>query len=68
MSIREVLFEITAVGALIRVAALDPATNTEVIVFGPRVHAVEALKRAAVRKLHWRLERLAPSTVKRKCP
>ncbi len=35
---REVLFEFTAVGAVMKVAAIDAATGIEVMVMGP-VHA-----------------------------
>lgn len=46
---REVLFECRRIGALIRIAAIDPATNTEVVVAGP-AHAGEAVLKAMARR------------------
>jgi hypothetical protein len=53
---REVLFEFTAVGAVMKVAAIDAATGIEVTVMGP-VHASRAdLQKLALGKLRRRLE------------
>jgi hypothetical protein len=53
---REVLFEFTAVGAVMKVAAIDAATGVEVTVMGP-VHASRAdLQKLALGKLRRRLE------------
>lgn len=54
---REVLFEFTAVGTVMKVAAIDAATGIEVTVMGP-VHAARAdLQKLALAKLRRRLER-----------
>jgi len=53
---REVLFEFTAVGAVMKVAAIDVATGVEVMVMGP-VHASRAdLQMLALGKLRRRLD------------
>jgi hypothetical protein len=52
----EVLFEFTAIGAVMKVAAIDAATGIEVTVMGP-VHATRAdLQKLALAKLRKRLE------------
>jgi hypothetical protein len=52
---REVLFEFTAIGNVVKVAALDAATGIEVTVMGP-AHAARAdLQRLALAKLNARL-------------
>jgi hypothetical protein len=48
---REVLFEFHRIGNAVRVAALDPATNTEVSLLGPPGCGEAALKRVALGKL-----------------
>jgi hypothetical protein len=53
---REVLFEFTAVGAVMKVAAIDAVTGIEVTVMGP-VHASRAdLQKLALGKLRRRLQ------------
>jgi hypothetical protein len=53
---REVLFEFTAVGAVMKVAAIDAATGIEVTVMGPS-HASRAdLQKLALAKLRRRLD------------
>ena len=57
---REVFFEFTVIGAVVKVAAIDAATGTEVSVIGP-VNAAQAdLEQLAVGKLKARLAREAP--------
>jgi len=52
---REVLFEFTPVGSVVRVAAIDAATGIEVVVMGP-VRATRAdLQKLALAKLKRRL-------------
>ena len=51
----EVYFEFTAVGAVVRVAAIDAATGVEVIVMGPASASAADLKRLALAKLKARL-------------
>ncbi len=52
---REVYFEFTQVGSVVRVAAIDAATNVEVVVMGPANAAQGDLKRLALQKLEARL-------------
>ncbi len=54
---REVYFEFTAVGASVRVAAIDAATGVEVSVVGPASAARFDLQRLALAKLNARLNR-----------
>ena len=55
---REVLFEFTAVGAVVKVVAIDAETGIEVAVMGP-AHASRAdLQKLAVAKLKRRLSTL----------
>jgi hypothetical protein len=51
----EVIIEMRPVGAVVRVAAVDVATGTEVIVFGPATAPQRALEELAVAKLRRRL-------------
>lgn len=53
----EVLIEVRRIGALVRVAAIDPATGTEVSVPGPAHGDLEALTHVAIRKLSYVLAR-----------
>ncbi len=59
--IGEVLYEIRAIGGALRVAAIDPRTNVEVVICGPAGQGTEALKRIAARKLARRIARSDPS-------
>ncbi len=52
---REFIFEFVTVGDSVRVAAVDVATGTEVVVFGPVHTAQSDLQRLAARKLIRRL-------------
>ncbi len=54
---REVYFEFTALGASVRVAAIDAATGVEVSVVGPANAARFDLQRLALAKLTARLNR-----------
>ena len=58
---REVYFEFTAVGASVKVAAIDALTGVEVSVVGPAGAARFDLQRLALAKLKARLERGEPS-------
>ncbi|WP_029006707.1 DUF6898 family protein [Azospirillum halopraeferens] len=53
----EVLFEFVRVGNYLKVSAIDPATAIEVSVAGPVTGSRELLKRTAVNKLRYVLER-----------
>ena len=52
-----VILEFSRIGATVRVAALDPATLTEVVIQGPAAAGEAALRGAALRKLAYVLER-----------
>lgn len=54
----EVLFETRQIGHQMRVAAIDPRTGTEVVVFGPVAAGSKGLQAMAARKLVLRLQRL----------
>ncbi len=47
----EVLFEMRRVGRSVRVAAIDPITQTEVILVAPAKLSVDDMMRVAARKL-----------------
>ena len=53
---REVLFEFTAVGAVLKVAAIDAATGIEVTVMGPASASRADLRKLALAKLRKRLD------------
>lgn len=52
----EILFEFRPLGRSVRVSAIDPATDTEVIVIGPAGSGEAGLRRVAARKLLYVLE------------
>jgi hypothetical protein len=51
----EVIIEMRPVGAGVRVAAIDVASGTEVVVFGPATAPQRALEELAVNKLKRKL-------------
>ncbi len=53
----DVIIEFHQVGAYVKVSAVDTATYTEVSIVGDPTRSEEALKRAAIRKLEYVLER-----------
>ncbi len=53
----DVIFECTRLGTIIRVAAMDPATLTEVVLQGPAALGEAALCRTALQKLAFVLQR-----------
>ncbi len=53
VDLREVLFEMYQVGNSIRIVAIDPITNTEVVVVGSPYMSMYSLKINAVRKLKY---------------
>jgi hypothetical protein len=59
MSGREVLFEMSRIGAQIKVVAIDATTGTEVAVVGPASLPLQALKQQAVNRLTYVLKRKA---------
>ncbi len=52
-----VIIEFHHVGAYVKVSAVDTATYTEVSIVGDPTRGEEALKRAAIRKLEFVMER-----------
>jgi len=50
---REILYEFTAVGDVVRVSAVDAGSGVEVTVFGPATAGESALRQTARRKLDW---------------
>ena len=53
MSIKEYLFEFNLVGAYVKVSAIDPITNTEVSIVGDTNLSKSELKRVAIKKLEY---------------
>ena len=51
----EVIIEMRPVGSVVRVAAVDVASGTEVVVFGPATTPPRALEELAIAKLKRRL-------------
>lgn len=51
----EVLFEMTAIGSQLRVAAIDGATGTEVVVIAPSTASQKQIETLAIAKLRRRL-------------
>ncbi|MFV3131040.1 DUF6898 family protein [Niveispirillum sp. KHB5.9] len=54
---RDVLIEFHAVGNIVRVSAIDPVTNTEVIIQGPASAGKPVLARNALAKLNYVLRK-----------
>lgn len=59
----EIYLEFQTVGKQVRVTAIDAASGTEVVVFGPHTASQTDLKNLAVRKLQRRLEREEPAVL-----
>ena len=57
---REILFEFTAVGAVVKVSAIDAETGVEVSVMGPAGAAQADLRRLAASKLMAKLSGRPP--------
>ena len=47
------------IGTVMRIAAIDPVSGTEVVIQGPAAGDPIALERLALRKLAWALDRAA---------
>jgi hypothetical protein len=52
----DVYFEFTAIGRTVKVAAIDAATGTEVVVMGPSTASKADLQQLALAKLRARLK------------
>ncbi|MBL41334.1 MAG: hypothetical protein CMM49_01595 [Rhodospirillaceae bacterium] len=57
MSIKEYLFEFNWVGAYVKVSAIDPVTNIEVSIVGASNTNEVELKRIAINKLEYVIEK-----------
>jgi hypothetical protein len=57
---REVYFEFVAIGASVKVTAIDSVTGTEVSIVGPAAAPKSELQRVALAKLKARLAREQP--------
>jgi hypothetical protein len=54
---REVLFEVTPSGSIVKVTAIDAETGIEAVIQGPVSAGQHALKQAALKKLVYLLEK-----------
>lgn len=59
LAVREVIIEFHRVGSYVKVSAVDPRTLIEVAIVGDPAVGEAALKRAAVRKLEYVMNRKA---------
>lgn len=50
---REIIFEFHTVGTLVRVAAMDTKTLTEIVIQGPKSASEDILKRNAMKRLEY---------------
>lgn len=50
---REVIFEFTVVGTMVRVCAIDTLSGTEATIIGPANESRQALERVALQKLRY---------------
>ena len=55
--LNEVLFEFIPQGNYIKVIAVDPISNTEIVLVGDRRSGKQMLERAAVQKLQYVIEK-----------
>ncbi len=60
----EVIFEITTIGDVQRVAAIDVATGVEVVIQAPANAALADVRALALRKLEWALADTPPPAPK----
>lgn len=51
----EVIVEMRPIGSVVRVAAVDVATGTEVVIMGPASASARSLEEVAIAKLKWKL-------------
>jgi len=55
--LEEVYFEMTKIGTVMRVAAVDAATGIEVVIQGPASYSPASLKKTALAKLRYVIEK-----------
>ncbi|MBO6782812.1 MAG: hypothetical protein JJ899_06010 [Alphaproteobacteria bacterium] len=60
------IFEFFAVGNSVKVCAVDPRTGTEVVIVGPVNAGEAALRKAAMAKLSYILEKDRPQPLNRR--
>ncbi len=60
-----VIFEFSAVGNAVKVCAVDPDTGLEVSIVGPANAGEEALRRTAMSKLRYMLDKRQPAPLGR---
>ena len=65
MGLGNVIFEFSAVGNAVKVFAVDPDTGLEVSIVGPANAGEEALRRTAMSKLRYMLDKRQPTPLKR---
>jgi hypothetical protein len=61
-----VIFEFSAVGNAVKVCAVDPDTGLEVSIVGPANAGEEALRRTAMAKLRYMLDKQQPAPLDRR--
>lgn len=61
-----VIFEFSAVGNAVKVCAVDPRSGLEVSIVGPVTAGEEALRRTAMSKLRYILEKQQPKPLDRR--
>jgi len=61
-----VIFEFSAVGNAVKVCAVDPDTGLEVSIVGPANAGEEALRRTAMAKLRYMLDKRQPAPLDRR--
>lgn len=54
----EVFFEFIPIGNFVKVTAIDPVTMTEVSIIANRNLSKELMKKNAINKLKWKIEKL----------
>jgi len=65
LGLGNVIFEFSAVGNAVKVCAVDPDTGLEVSIVGPVSAGEDALRRTAMSKLQYMLEKRRPPPMKR---
>ena len=60
---RDVIFEFSAVGNSVKVCAIDPQTGLEVSIVAPVNNGEAALRRTAMAKLRYMLEKRQPQAL-----
>ena len=64
-TLKEVIIEFHRIGNAVKVSAIDPVTQVEVSIVGPPDAGEETLRRTAIRKLQFVLDKNAKKTARR---